>query len=264
MENAKSINEYESAVLRYNKIAMNYLKYNNLKDSLLLLRKAEDLLNSTASLSIPNRLKLIAITLNNLGCYFKKRKQPKVALHYLEQAMEIESQTEVENINLASSHLNICAVYSSLNNHKRALAHAKLAISLLEAEMNEGDFAYGKSVTLGTSLAIAYYNAGVEQESLSCYTEAMKNYEKALEISKGHMGMGNSMTAMIQETLKRFENRHKKVSKSAMRSIKATISDVEWNRGRLPSVISRVRNSDGSAPHSNRLGTAYITGTLML
>ena len=84
MKNGQVVNELEALVLKYNSIAMDYLKLENYRDSLSLLKKAEETLNSDENEIIPNRLKLMGITLNNLGCYYKKHRQPKVALNYLE------------------------------------------------------------------------------------------------------------------------------------------------------------------------------------
>ncbi|OMJ85720.1 hypothetical protein SteCoe_12916 [Stentor coeruleus] len=236
------INEYEAVVLKYNKIAMNYLRLNNLKESLILLRKAEEILNSSESLVIPNRLKLMSITLNNLGCYYKKRKQPKVALNYLEKALELESDIENDNANIASSHLNICAVYSSLNNHKKALVHAKKAIEMLEEAFTSESSNYDKMLTLSTSMVISYYNAAVEHEYLYNYSEALKNYNKALDLSREQLGYDHPMTGNIEGTLRKFESKNRtRQSRSNFRSVKATINDVE-NRLRLPSVAPRTRS----------------------
>ena len=71
MKNGQVVNELEAIVLKYNSVAMDYLKLENYKDSLSLLKKAEEILNSDENDIIPNRLKLMGITLNNLGCYYK-------------------------------------------------------------------------------------------------------------------------------------------------------------------------------------------------
>lgn len=257
MDNRKAVNEYEAAVLRYNKIAMNYLKFGNLKDSLVLLRKAEEILNMGEGVVIPNRLKLMSITLNNLGCYYKKRKQPKVALNYLEHALDIESQTEDDGLNIASSHLNICAVYSNLNNHKQALAHAKQAIGLLESSFHSEDYIYEKTITLATSLVISYYNLAVELEFLNNFVEANKYFEKALEFSKLQLGPNHPMTYNVSETLKKFENKHKRSSKSTARTIKSSINEVETGRYRLPSVTPRSRNLSVEAQSNLRMSSGF-------
>jgi len=80
---------------------------------------------------------LLGITYNNLGCYYKKRNKPNVALKYLEQALNIEMETEPDNINVAGTHLNLCAILSQVRKHGRALHHAKEALKLLLAGQGE-------------------------------------------------------------------------------------------------------------------------------
>lgn len=257
MENGKRVNEAEGIVLKYNKVAMNYLRLNNLKDSLTLLKKAEDFLNSNENFQIPNRLKLMGITLNNLGCYYKKRKKPIVALGYLEQALEVELQTETDQINIAGSHLNICAILSSLSKHNESLHHAQKALSLLQNYSNTEN--YSKTITLATSLVISHYNIAVEYEYLNNYSEALKHYGQAYEVSKEELGILNPMTANINDTIKKFALKYKpRETKSNFRNAKVLIFEVEKNKyDRLPSVAPRGRNKETRNNYYRRLSTAY-------
>ena len=59
MKNGHIVNELEAVVLKYNSVAMEYLKLENFKDSLTLLKKAEEILNSDENEIIPSRLKLM-------------------------------------------------------------------------------------------------------------------------------------------------------------------------------------------------------------
>lgn len=65
--------------------------------------------------------KLAAITYNNLGCYYKKYRRcyarankPKVALKYLNSALELEVSNVEDWVSTAGTHLNICAIHSYL------------------------------------------------------------------------------------------------------------------------------------------------------
>ena len=260
MKNGQVVNELEAIVLKYNSVAMDYLKLENYKDSLSLLKKAEEILNSDENDIIPNRLKLMGITLNNLGCYYKKRRQPKVALNFLEKALEVELQIESDNINLAGSHLNICAVYSCLSKHKEGLQHARQALSLLETLRGEDNYSAEKTVTLITSLVITYYNAGVELEHMSRYSEALSYYQMGLDISKKELGHKHPLTINIGDTIKKVGTKVKageRISKSNIRDSRVPVKNfLSGYTNRLPSV-ARSRQKEAPVYFKNRLATAH-------
>ena len=254
------VNEIEALVLKYNSVAMDYLRLENFKDSLTLLKKAEEVLNSDENEVIPNRLKLMGITLNNLGCYYKKRRQPKVALTFLEKALEVELQTDADNINLAGSHLNICAVLSSLSKHKEAFNHANQALILLENVHNNDNYSFDKTVTLITSLVISYFNAGAELEFMSKYSEAIEYYKNGYEISRKELGNKHQLTSNIAKALKIVNSKVKageRLSKSNIRDIKTPIKYVESVKpNRFPSV-TRGKPVENKLKFQSRLLSAY-------
>jgi tetratricopeptide (TPR) repeat protein len=259
MNNGQIVNELEAVVLKYNFIAMEYLKIENFKDSLALLKKAEDILGSDENDVIPTRLKLMGITLNNLGCYYKKHRQPKVALSYLEKALDVEMQIESDNLNLAGSHLNICAVFSSLSRHKEALEHAKEALTLLESIQQE-DYSTEKNITLATSLVICYYNVGVEFEYMNKYTDALGYYQIGFDLSRKELGPKHPLTVNLNNTVKKVNLKAKageRISRSNVRDSRTPLRTVlTGQNNRLPSV-SRVRTKETIYNFKNRLATAY-------
>ena len=106
-----------------NSLAMQYLQQDAFAACLMLLKKAEAL----ASRHKP----LLAITLNNLACYYRRRGQPKMALGFLLRALEIESRCRAPH-KPADTHLNACAVQSQLGRHQQAMQHCKAALQLLQ------------------------------------------------------------------------------------------------------------------------------------
>lgn len=128
-----SSNNTEAHILELNKLAMTNL--DNPKEALSSLQQAEKILLDGANPEVckmQNRLKLTAITFNNFGCYYKRIKQPNVALFYLKQAFKLEVQTYSDPAAIASTQLNICAINSQLGKHDVALNYAKQALSLLK------------------------------------------------------------------------------------------------------------------------------------
>ena len=125
-------NGIEGHIILLNCQAMKNLT--NSKYSLKLLQEAETLLMSKDPLvlELPNRLNLLAVTFNNLACYYKNMKQPNVALFYLNQALSLEIETFAEPSSLASTNLNLCAIYSKLGKHRQAIISAQSAIKYLK------------------------------------------------------------------------------------------------------------------------------------
>ena len=70
-----------------NSLAMQYLQQDGFAACLHLLRKAETLCGRHKPLH--------AITLNNVACYYRRRGQPKMALSFLQRALEIEAERRV-------------------------------------------------------------------------------------------------------------------------------------------------------------------------
>jgi tetratricopeptide (TPR) repeat protein len=118
---------------------MDQLGLNNFSECLSLLKNGEKILISEDQV-IPTakRNKLLSLTLNNLGCYYKKMEKPNVALQYLKHSLDIEvSLAERDSLNLAGTYLNLCSIYSKLSKHADAVMNAQLAIDLLEAIIKE-------------------------------------------------------------------------------------------------------------------------------
>ena len=76
-----------------------------------------------------DRSKLSALTLNNLGCYYKRIQKPNVALRYMSQALMEEERSRQPKSHIASTKLNICAILSSLSKHKEAIKYAVSAVA---------------------------------------------------------------------------------------------------------------------------------------
>ena len=240
------INELEAIVLKYNSVAMEYLRLDNFKDSQVLLRKAEEILNNDETEIIPNRLKLLGITLNNLGCFYKKRKQPQVALSFLKRALDVELQTESDYLDLAGSYLNICVVYSSLNKHNQALSCAKRSLDLLKRTKDSENFSSDKTVTLLTSMVIVHFNVGVELEYLKQFSEALEFYETGYELSAMELGSRHPLTLTLSDAGEKLSKKIQQSKKATQSNFRNSIRSQKFSYGaqyRLPSVGRGVRRS---------------------
>ena len=158
----------DAVVFNYNRRAMEYLRNEDYNNALLYLTKAEEILNYG---DVINLNKLYGITLNNFGCFYKRTGNPTLSLNFLRKALEIETSPPIDTNNLAGTHLNICAIYSQIDDHDKALAHALKALNLLKSK-------YQEDPEVLTTLLVAHHNAGVEYEFLYQIPEAYNIYKK--------------------------------------------------------------------------------------
>ena len=182
--------ELETLAVSWNRLAMDHLRVSHFESALGLLRKAEEELRLAEDW--PNKQKLQAITLNNLGCFYKRTKRPTIALHYLRRALEVESEPPVDYASLAGTHLNICAIRSGLGAHGKALEHAKKAIRLLVSSTSV-------SPNANSTLVIAYHNAGIEFDFLQQSSEAIESYSLGYELARQTLGQNHPLTETLRQ-----------------------------------------------------------------
>ena len=159
--------ETQYKILELNKNAMGMLKYKNYTEPYNLLKEALKTLKLLPDTQ--DKFILLGITYNNLGCFYKRLKKPKQALKFLKKACENEKSCQLDYANRAGTLLNMCAIYSELGKHKKALEQSLLALKLL----TESNY----TSSLISTLVIAYHNAGVEYEYLHQRKEALDYYK---------------------------------------------------------------------------------------
>ena len=202
-----SLRNSDAIVLSYNRRAMDFLRNEDYKSALTYLTKAEELLNTG---SVSNLHKLYGITLNNFGCFYKRTGNPSLSLNFLRKALEIETRPPVDINNLAGTHLNICAIYSQIEDHHKALSHALKALGLLKPR-------YSEDPAVLTTLLVAHHNAGVEYEFLQQVSEAYKIYKKGWDIANTSLGESHALTTSLKNSVKNTSHARKKTSISPRR-----------------------------------------------
>lgn len=176
--------ELKQTVLELNRNAMSLLKNNAFCDALTLFKKAMKIIKLTKDCEL--KFKLLGISQNNLGCYFKRMQKPKTALKHLKKACENEKKADIDNVNRAGTYLNICAILSALGKHKIALEESQKALDLLEKAES--------SPNLAATLVIAYHNIGVEYEFLRIFQKSLEFYGLAYETAIKELGNNHSLT----------------------------------------------------------------------
>ncbi|KAL4494963.1 hypothetical protein ABPG72_015663 [Tetrahymena utriculariae] len=234
----------EKSILLKNQQAMKNLNKGNKQEAIALLKEAESQLfdehNKDKNNTRINRL--IGITLNNLGCYFQKDEKPQVALKYLQKALEIETISQNDFSTLSGTHLNICAILSSLGKHQDAIKHAKAALYFVQKakqeilqdqetqenfnSQNESTILLQKLKTQVVDLAvslqkssyniytteiISYYNLGIECQYLRDYKKSLNMLKAGYNIAYNQLGMQNPLCIKMEEAVKMAEKLLSKV-----------------------------------------------------
>jgi tetratricopeptide (TPR) repeat protein len=123
------------------------------------------------------RLRLRATTLNNLGCLYRRKGQGHAALKHLEMALKIEAEIVEPLEDPASTHLNLCAILSGLQQHKVAIKHARTAIdkilSQIGVEEDLLDMIPEGHTSQARNLMIGYHNMAC------CYEAALDAWAPA-------------------------------------------------------------------------------------
>jgi hypothetical protein len=138
---------------------------------------------------------LLAVTCNNLGCYYKKVGKHHAALSYLRQALKVEVSLQTDDVTVAGTHLNICAILSKLEKHDKAVQHALCALELISNRVaNAENEAQSDDYSV---LAIAYHNVAMEREFLHQWDQAAMAYQKGFQIAKRCLGEQHPLTQTL-------------------------------------------------------------------
>ncbi|EQC31944.1 hypothetical protein SDRG_10459 [Saprolegnia diclina VS20] len=168
-----------------NLLSMTFLQQENYAVTIELLKKAEILTEH-----LPEER---ATTLNNMACYYRRIGKLHGALSCLKRALEIELRIQKVSAT-ADTHLNLCAVYSTMGKHPSALEHAQAALIVLHEEL----FSQGKDLQhfdhrrdRVSVLCIAYHNIGVEYEYLKQFSQS------GVGIAEQYLGPANGVTITL-------------------------------------------------------------------
>eukprot|EP00927_Polykrikos_kofoidii_P038485 TRINITY_DN32847_c0_g1_i1.p1 TRINITY_DN32847_c0_g1~~TRINITY_DN32847_c0_g1_i1.p1 ORF type:complete len:974 (+),score=195.45 TRINITY_DN32847_c0_g1_i1:63-2984(+) len=138
---------------------------------------------------------LQAVTCNNIGCYYKKVGKYHGALSYLRKALKMEVELHTDQVTVAGTHLNLCAVLSKLEKHEKAMQHALCALELMSKRINET----GKDVAQEdyAVLAIAYHNVATEREFLQQWDQAATSFQTGYQVAKKMLGDNHPLTMTL-------------------------------------------------------------------
>eukprot|EP00927_Polykrikos_kofoidii_P071540 TRINITY_DN67800_c0_g1_i1.p1 TRINITY_DN67800_c0_g1~~TRINITY_DN67800_c0_g1_i1.p1 ORF type:complete len:1032 (+),score=97.84 TRINITY_DN67800_c0_g1_i1:160-3096(+) len=185
--------DFQQLVLGCNKDGMDYLRKGQYKQAFEQLKYAEAVLIAKQGEDEPTNL--LAVTCNNLGCYYKKVGKLHAALSYLRKALKIEVSLQTDDVTVAGTHLNICAILSKLDKHDKAVQHASCALELISSRINSG--AENVSQDEYSVLAIAYHNVAVERDFLHHWDLSAQAYQQGYQIAKKYLGEQHPLTQTL-------------------------------------------------------------------
>lgn len=195
---ASSSAHIEGQIVKNNKLAMRNLEAKHSNHVLFYLNQA--LIACKSLGNGPGHDRLLALTYNNLACYFQSLKNSEKALDFLFKSVELMS-VEKDYANLAGSHLNICLILSGQNQHERALRHALKCLYILKGRDDCAIY-----------LARAFLAAGTQYKILHQLQDAADCFKKGLALARKKIGAKHEITCKLQQAL--GENIKKETSRS--------------------------------------------------
>jgi tetratricopeptide (TPR) repeat protein len=199
----------QQVVLSCNKEGMDFLRKGQYKQAFEQLKYAEAILVANRKEEDPTSL--LAVTCNNLGCYYKKVGKLHAALSYLRKALKIEVSLQTDDVTVAGTHLNICAILSKLDKHDKAVQHALCALELISQRVACAEHAVTQDEY--SVLAIAYHNVAVERDFLHQWDQAHAAYQQGHQISKKCLGDQHPLTQTLAKNCETALQKSQKFSK---------------------------------------------------
>merc|ERR1719171_2267209 len=249
-KSGKNSTEFESLVLGCNKDGMDHLRQGNFRSAFEQLKYAEALLVSNQGEG--EKHGLLAVTCNNLGCYYKRTGKLHAALSYLRQALKVEVALGEDVVTVAGTHLNICSLFSSIEKHDKALMHAQHALEMMGEKF--GTRADSLPEDVATTLVIAHHNVAVQREHLREWDQAALSYKQGWEAAQRTLGPDHPLTSTLAQNCSAV------IQKSPKKRLGADTSS-------MPSespVVSPIRDgtSPGESPGTSSPKKRFVTGQI--
>lgn len=170
--------ENEQQIIYFNELGIKYLE-NNPAHSIFYLNQA--LLKARCLNSAPNKNKLLAVTYNNLGCYYNNSNKPTKALEFFQKSAKLGHIKGSDHKSTAYAHLNIAGILSKESQHEKALRHALKSARYLKLSPES---LQKNSATLVS----AYQIIGMEYFHLGQTLDAKSSMETALDLCTKYLG----------------------------------------------------------------------------
>lgn len=199
--------DFRSLVLSCNKDGMEALRKGQSKAAFEQFKYAEAILISNQAEG--DNTSLLAVTCNNLGCYYKKVGKLHGALSYLRRALKLEADLQTDEVTRAGTHLNICAIFSKLDKHDKAVEHALAALELVQQRISLSE---PEKVSQDDYqvLAISYHNVAVERDFMQQYEEAASAFQQGHQLAKLCLGEEHPLAITLSKNCEAMMQKSKR------------------------------------------------------
>lgn len=227
----------ETKIVSLNELGLKNLE-SNPTHSILYLNQA--LLESRCLKRSQVKQKLLAMTYNSLGCYYKTTNHPDKALEYFQKSAILGRTKNFDEQTLAYAHLNIAGLISLKNQPENALRHALKSIKILKTKDLQS-----KNIT---TLISAHELMASEYSKLDQKNDCRLSLQSALDLCYKHLGKSHNKAIEIKTTLDKILIEKPKLlssrAGSVMPSRNYTPSNVNNRmlKNRLVSYMEKVRN----------------------
>eukprot|EP00930_Biecheleria_cincta_P051552 TRINITY_DN3673_c0_g1_i2.p1 TRINITY_DN3673_c0_g1~~TRINITY_DN3673_c0_g1_i2.p1 ORF type:complete len:975 (+),score=173.46 TRINITY_DN3673_c0_g1_i2:123-2927(+) len=236
--------DYEQMVLSSNKEGMDFLRKGQFKQAFDQLKYAEAAVLANQAEDEPTNL--LSVTCNNLGCYYKKVGKMHAALSYLRKALKIEVSLQSDDVTVAGTHLNVCAILSKLDKHEKAVQHANCALELISARVAAlGDKASQDEYSV---LAIAYHNVAVERDYMHQMEEAAAAYQQGHQVAKKCLGEQHPLTQTLGKNADAARQKSNQQASKASLASNALATDRAGSRHRKTAPGATQNTNSSSTP----------------
>eukprot|EP00397_Hematodinium_sp_SG-2012_P040311 GEMP01044142.1.p1 GENE.GEMP01044142.1~~GEMP01044142.1.p1 ORF type:complete len:517 (+),score=114.43 GEMP01044142.1:37-1587(+) len=241
----------------YNFLATQLLQQNSLKSAYELLKKAEQLCKSQG---LAQELG-IAVTYNNIACYFRRLGKLRTAVHYLERALRVEDR--IGSADVSQTHLNLCATLSQLGKHEKAMQHAYIAvIRVYETLIPDLQLLDPQSDSIKeriSVLCIAYHNLAVEEEFLK-NPNSIETYSQGLRYAEKYLGLDHQIYSILKhsvEAVKKVFAAQQKIRKSHASLTESTTTFAKYDPRATVMQHEQPEKSLSEPPSPERNGTTH-------
>ncbi|CAK9070594.1 unnamed protein product [Durusdinium trenchii] len=220
--------DFHALVLSCNRDGMEALRKGQSKAAFEQFKYAEAILIANQAESGTS---LAAVTCNNLGCYYKKVGKLHGALSYLRRALQMEVDLGTDEVTLAGTNLNICAILSKLEKHDKAVQHALAALELIDRKTSSSDPATIPADDYAV-LAIAYHNVAIERDLLHQYDKAAAAFHQGFEVAKRCLGEDHPLSVTLGKNAEAVLLKSQKMTKGNpdTATMRKPVQDMELHR----------------------------------
>lgn len=213
----------EDGVEELNHHAMTCLTSENYNHAMSCLNQA--LLKARLMAESTKKSSLLALTFNNLGCFYKRLGQVDQALDYFFQSLELENKGLNNLENIANTYMNISVLLALKTEHEQSLRYSLKALNILKNEIKN-------SPQLVVLIVNCYSRIGLEYKALKMFQQALQSFKNGYEISSKNrligLGVRKNFQRLYEETLleiqkdKRYETKVLKVVKNNKKKMRGT------------------------------------------